>query len=43
MEGERYKKRVSLHIEGNLIHMMWSFDNMEQRLIAGTHSDKGAI
>lgn len=43
MEEERYKKRVSLHNVGNLIHMMWNFDNMEELLIAGTQFDKGAI
>lgn len=43
MEKENDKKRVSLHNVRNLIHMMWNFDSMEERLIAGTQFDKGAI
>lgn len=43
MEEESDTKRVSLHNVGNLIQMMWNFDNMEEPLIAGTQFDKGAI
>ena len=43
MEEQSYKKRVSLHNVGNLIQMMWNFDNMEEPLITGTQFDKGAI
>ena len=43
MEEENDKKRVSLHNVGNLIQMMWNFDNMEEPLIGGTQFDKGAI
>lgn len=40
---KRVTKRAELHNAGNLIQMMWNFDNMEGRLIAGTQFDKGAI
>lgn len=43
IEEENDKKRVSLHNVGNLIQMMWDFDNMEEPLIGGTQFDKGAI
>lgn len=43
MEGGDDTKRVSQHNVGNVIQLMWNFDNMEERLIAGTQFDKGAI
>lgn len=39
----RKRMTVSRHNVGNLIQMMWNFDNMEEPLIAGTQFDKGAI
>lgn len=43
MEEESDKKGVSPHNVGNLIQMMWNFDNMEEPLISGTQFDKGTI